>query len=229
MAGSFKLLYEQSFTSTNSITVTHNLSRVNCAIRVLIDGAVRNDLVSSVTPSSSDPRNSCVVSLSSTNTGVIQVTDSDYVWTTLPSPEASHMLENNKEYGTEMQFSQSLGASQFSGNAFSNKITWTTTSVPAGTYRVSWKYNWNLDSTRRNFVARVQVDDVTIGDAAKADATHRQEPQDSGDDQYFLTTGFDYITFGTAGTHTIKLDFYGENNDSTATIWNAVMEMWRVS
>jgi len=48
MAGGFIALYEQDFTTTSSITVTHNLDRVICAARVIIGSAVRNDLVESV-------------------------------------------------------------------------------------------------------------------------------------------------------------------------------------
>jgi len=36
MAGGFEALYFQDFTTTSSITVTHNLDRVICAVRVII-------------------------------------------------------------------------------------------------------------------------------------------------------------------------------------------------
>ena len=95
MAGSFVALYRQEFTSVSTITVTHNLDRVICAVRVNIDSTIRNDLVQSIYPSMSDPRNELIVTLKSTNTGIIQIVDSDYIWGSLPTPEGAAALENN--------------------------------------------------------------------------------------------------------------------------------------
>jgi len=75
--------------------VTHNLDRVICAVRVIVGGGVRNDIVQSVVPSESDPRNEIIVTLGSANTGLLQVVDSDYIWASLPTPEGASALENN--------------------------------------------------------------------------------------------------------------------------------------
>ena len=112
MAGSFVALYRQEFTSVSTITVTHNLDRVICAVRVNIDSTIRNDLVQSIYPSMSDPRNELIVTLKSTNTGIIQIVDSDYIWGSLPTPEGAAALENNISGST---FSGSFTGS-FSGD-----------------------------------------------------------------------------------------------------------------
>lgn len=45
MAGFWVPLFEQSFTSTNSIVVTHNLNRDHFYITVLVDDIARSDLL----------------------------------------------------------------------------------------------------------------------------------------------------------------------------------------
>jgi len=121
MAGSFTELYSQEFTSTSTITVTHNLDRVICAVRVIVGGGVRNDIVQSVVPSESDPRNEIIVTLGSANTGLLQVVDSDYIWASLPTPEGASALENNISGST---FSGSFtGSFSGDGSAISNVST----------------------------------------------------------------------------------------------------------
>ena len=114
MAGGFEALYFQDFTTTSSITVTHNLDRVICAVRVIIGNTVRNDLVSKIVPSVSDPRNVIIVTLNSSNSGVIQIIDSDYIWSTLPTPEGASVLENN--------ISGSAFSGSFSGSFFGDIV-----------------------------------------------------------------------------------------------------------
>lgn len=112
MAGGFVALYEQDFTTTSSITVTHNLDRVICAVRVIIGAVVRNDLVESVVPSPADPRNVIIVTLKASNSGTIQIIDSDYIWGSLPTPEGAAALGNNLSGST---FSGSFSGS-FAGD-----------------------------------------------------------------------------------------------------------------
>jgi len=112
MAGGFDALFSQTFTSTDAITVTHNLDRVVFAVRVLIGDVARNDLVQTITPSASDPRNIIEVTLTSSQSGLIQIIDSDYLWGTLPSPEGAAALQNN--------ISGSTFSGSFSGSFFGN-------------------------------------------------------------------------------------------------------------
>ena len=111
MAGKFQELYTQRFGGglggdVLSARVNHNLNRVVCAARVIVDGEVRNEIVDSIIPSESDPRNVFVVNFNTASSGVIQVVDSDYIWTSLPTPEGASALGNN-----------------LSGSAFSGSFT----------------------------------------------------------------------------------------------------------
>lgn len=86
MAGNFNILSEVEFISSSTITVTHNLNQTYICARVIIDGELRNDLITSVTPSIDDPTNEFVVTLTSSQTGIIQVISSDVVPIETPSP-----------------------------------------------------------------------------------------------------------------------------------------------
>ena len=95
MAGSFKKLYEEDISSVSEVTIQHDLDRVVCAVRFCTNGAIRNDLIKCIVPSEDDPRNKITISFTETiSSGNIQIVDSNYIWSTLPSPEGASRLEN---------------------------------------------------------------------------------------------------------------------------------------
>lgn len=85
MASFYEVAFEQAFTSTASVVVTHNLNRNDLNVRVVIGSVERQDLVDSVTVNQSDPTNEFTVALSSAQTGVVQVLTGDLVPVNLPS------------------------------------------------------------------------------------------------------------------------------------------------
>jgi len=94
MAGSFDKLFSTSFSSTAVVTVTHNLNRLQVAVLVRVGDVARNDLIETVIPSTSDPRNEVVVNLSSAQSGEVLVLDTDYIFANIPTPEAASVGEN---------------------------------------------------------------------------------------------------------------------------------------
>jgi len=92
MATNTQLLLTESFTSQDSITITHNLNRLDLNIRVIIGEVARPDLVNDVTFTSGNERNEFTVRLTSSNTGVIQVLDTTRYPVNLPTPENSSKL-----------------------------------------------------------------------------------------------------------------------------------------
>lgn len=89
MAGTFDLLYSQSFTATDTISVNHGQNRYQVGVIVSISGEVRNDLLEEITLDSGDPRNTLTITLSSPQTGLVKIVDSDYSWANMPTPEES--------------------------------------------------------------------------------------------------------------------------------------------
>jgi len=95
MAGSFKLLYSQEFSSTDTIIVNHSLDRYQLGVIVSIDGSAdSSELISSIDLDSVDPRNSLTITLASSQTGFIKIIDTDYSWANMPTPEESAGLPN---------------------------------------------------------------------------------------------------------------------------------------
>jgi len=122
MAGQFELLYAQDFSSVSSVTVTHNLDRLQVGVIARIGNTSRNDLIYSIVPSISDPRNEVVVTFVGTQSGEILISDTDYVFANIPTPENSAQVSQltSSAYSpggadTQVQFND--GGSSFSGSS----------------------------------------------------------------------------------------------------------------
>lgn len=122
MAGQFELLYVQGFSSVSSVTVTHNLDRLQVGVIARIGNTSRNDLIYSITPSISDPRNEVVVTFVGTQSGEILISDTDYTFANIPTPEdaaqVSQLTSSAYSPGgadTQVQFND--GGSSFSGSS----------------------------------------------------------------------------------------------------------------
>jgi len=89
MAGQFELLFFASFASLDTITVTHNLDRLQVGVLVRVGNVSRNDLIASITPLAADPRNAVVVLLDSVQSGDILIMGTDYVFANIPTPQGA--------------------------------------------------------------------------------------------------------------------------------------------
>lgn len=114
------------------------------------------------------------------------------------------------------------------GGGFQQKLRLSAIGLAAGSYRLVWSYNWNLDSTSSNFEARIQ-----INDASPSLVSHVEEPTDSsgnyentGSGQKFLETGIRLVNL--SGNVDIDLDWTSPNNRVAASIWNARLELWSI-
>ena len=122
MAGQFELLYVQSFSLVSSVTVTHNLDRLQIGVIARIRATSRNDLIYSIVPLISDPRNVVVVTFVGTQSGEILISDTDYVFANIPTPEESAEVSQltSSAYspgGADTQIQFNDGGSNFSGSA----------------------------------------------------------------------------------------------------------------
>jgi len=94
MAGQFELLFTGSFSAVNAVTVTHNLDRLQIGVIARIGNVSRNDLIKSIVPLSTNPRNAVVVTFDSSQSGQILISDTDYVFANIPTPEAATVIDN---------------------------------------------------------------------------------------------------------------------------------------
>jgi hypothetical protein len=131
-------------------------------------------------------------------------------------------IRNEGVFGTEYHYIEDEEISTTTSNIFVGKLRLTTRNIPEGEYRISWNYQWNLESTiSYDFKGRVQIDDSIII------MTHQEEPKDGGVNQLRQLSGFKTIDL-TDGVHTIDIDFCRSDSQGTAIISNARIEIFRV-
>lgn len=92
--------------------------------------------------------------------------------------------------------------------------------IPAGSYRISWFYNWGYSSTGNDFMGRVQLDGTTIFE-------HIQEPKDSNTDQRHVVSGF-YVANISNASHTITLQYRPQSGGQEARLYNPRLEIFRI-
>ena len=132
-------------------------------------------------------------------------------------------------YGSNYTYAESLTVTTTNSTSFQEKLKLTTASLPVGTYRIGWSFQWNHDNTGNDFLGRIQMDDTTtLGN-------YQIEPKDSagtfsttGTNQKFGLAGFAQVAL-TTGVHFFDIDFATENASDESSIWNARLEFWRVS
>ncbi len=113
MAGNFIKLFSQDFTAVTTVTVVHGLDRVQVAIVARIGNVARNDLVESVGPDPSDPRNAVIVTFATAQTGNIILMDTDHVYSNSPSPETSAVLSGGTAMTANVYDPTDIAASPF--------------------------------------------------------------------------------------------------------------------
>ena len=131
-------------------------------------------------------------------------------------------------FGTEFQYAENLGVTTTTSTTFLSKLLYTTTSLPAGTYRVSISYGWNHNGTNNDFEAQLLEDGLVVGEI------HKQEPKDSagtfsttGTSQRYYTTKVYYRVLS-AGTHTYDFQFRTDAAGTASSTWDVRLEIWRV-
>lgn len=126
-------------------------------------------------------------------------------------------------FGRFAHYAESEGESSYEGSsAWQQKVRLTTSSLPAGTYRVGWYYEWQHEAIANDFLARLRRDDT------EDLFSQLQEPQDGGTDQWAPASGFKHIALA-AGVHTFDLDYATNDNLDASKIRRARIEFWRVS
>lgn len=128
---------------------------------------------------------------------------------------------------------QQVEKTAYEGNtttSFAQYLRLTTASLPAGTYRIGWRYCWSHDSASNDFIGRVQLDDTT----ELMDPRHLQEPNDNlgtgngGTDQRHYLSSFRHVVL-TSGVHTVDIDYTTNSGGDESSIHSAGIEIWRVA
>lgn len=130
-------------------------------------------------------------------------------------------------FGSEPQIFRNQVQASTTSNTFVDYMNVNTTSLAGGTYRIGVSYVWRQSSARDKFSARVLLDGTPVIFDPNGSGEHQQEPKDPQADQRHPAAGFDWFVL-TAGVHTIQLQFR-EQDGNTAFLFNAQIELWRIS
>jgi hypothetical protein len=125
-------------------------------------------------------------------------------------------------FGSEAENFSDLTTATTTSTAFSSAASFTTASVPAGTYRIQLFWAWNINATNNDARFQPQIDGVNAGPEMRIEVSEAAS-------QSFWTTGFLYATFGSVATHTIALTFAVETGGTTLNVTQVRAEFWRVS
>lgn len=115
------------------------------------------------------------------------------------------------------------------GTAWTQYLSLSTGSIPAGTYRIGWFYIWNSTSVSSDVEVRVQLDNTINVMLAVEEAVDAFGSGPGGTNQRFPRGGSWCGTLGPTGSHTFDLDFRQNDASDDATILQAQLEFWRVS
>jgi len=125
-------------------------------------------------------------------------------------------------FGKNFQEESSLTLSETTSTSFQQKLRMVTETLPVGKYRLGWSYSWQYGLSSNDFKARIQFNDD------KVMMEHQEEPKDQYSNQERYCTGFLYFSVASEQSINIDLDYCG-NSGATSSIYNARLEIWRVS
>lgn len=116
-------------------------------------------------------------------------------------------------YGTEYHYAASESESTTTSSSWVNKTTLTTSSLPAGTYRLG--YSWEISNARNGVLSRLQV---------VFDGTEVALPSMEADNDYLQFGGFVHQACSGVVTCTIN----HRRSGGTSKLRRARLELWRV-
>jgi hypothetical protein len=124
-------------------------------------------------------------------------------------------------YGSEYQLASALASTSTNSTTPVTKVTMTTTSLPAGTYKITVHWMWS-----RNSAANSARFDVTIEGVAQGTRNQIIKEQQDATDISPMTRMF-YKTL--SGVNTILFRHWGSSAASSTTTSDATIELIRVA
>lgn len=125
-------------------------------------------------------------------------------------------------FGAQFQQTSKSGDESVTGTTWTSYLSFTTGTLPAGTYRIGFWYQWTINTIMHNFESRLLVGGVEV-------FTHVQEPADAQPAQRNIIAAFVYEVVASSGTRSIVIEYRSAQLGNTAIVKAAAIEVWRVS
>jgi hypothetical protein len=123
-------------------------------------------------------------------------------------------------FGSYYAYAKSDGESSSNSIGWVNKISLTTATIAGGVYKIDWYSELHRNNQSSDFKFRVYLDNST--------ELCNINYELSGVDSWFPMPGFDVITLA-SGSHTVAIQFSGENTNKTTYIRRARVDITRIS
>jgi len=127
-------------------------------------------------------------------------------------------------FGSEYDYAESEGESSTTSDSYQQKLRLTTGTVPAGTYRIGWSFEYSSTEDKVDCGFRIELDDTTAINEIVPPPKKKYS-----DGAYDILSGFKHTSL-TNASHIIDVD-YKANIDAelgTTYIKNTRLEIWRV-
>ena len=125
------------------------------------------------------------------------------------------------QFGVGYQNAESLSSSTTTSTTYTNKVTLTTPSLPAGRYLVGFYSELTTDNASRSFGVRLGVDTASV-----ILAEISQKPGTAG--EFTAFGGVVEVTL-TAAVHTFEIDFKVSGSAAPITIQRSTVSIWQAS
>ncbi len=196
-----------TYTSAQTVSISSATSGVS--IHYTTDGSTPSETAGTIYSGAVSISGNTTLNAIASKAGFINSTVTSATYTiTLPPPTLNFEAESMSPVGTGATVSISNDTNASGGvleflnsTAVGQSITFTTPSVPAGTYQIQLRYKTNTSRAQHN----VKIDGTQVGGTIDQYATT----------QAYLTATLGKVTFATTGTHKIVLTVTGK--DSAAT------------
>jgi hypothetical protein len=125
-----------------------------------------------------------------------------------------------KVFGNSFQYAESLGTStNTSASTYVTKLTFVTSSLPAGNYILSWTFVWSASNANRDMDVRIRDSSTTlvewVGSVGRVNAVE-------------IISSFKILP-SISGVKTYTLEFKCNGSTTTLSLRDAIMTLWRVS
>jgi hypothetical protein len=127
-------------------------------------------------------------------------------------------------FGGEYDYAESESESSTTSNTYQQKLRLTTSTVPAGTYRIGWSFAHASTTDKLDCGFKIELDDTTV----LSEPIPNMKGKSAGG-SYYGMSGFKHTSL-TNASHTIDIDYIANLNLEAGTTYikQARIEIWRV-
>lgn len=190
-------------------------------------------------PYTIDPNEFCTISPGGNTTPalddylLIEDTSNSNAKACITFQQLKDLLESTGGVAAPYDCKEDAGLKITNSESFVTVYTFTTKSLPAGDYRISWTYFWNTSKPGKDFLAEIYVDNVLerthIDSNRLTRSTSILDFGNTCNSKRLVASSFICRTFGTESTHLIEIKIRTTSTTYTSNIWDVTADILKVN